>query len=574
MARRAMAAASVWLASAAMAAAAQAQTPSPPPAVPATPLYPAEYHNAERLEERLRALAAAAPDLIRLRRIGRSRLGRPITAALVTNFKVGLTDAKPAAALVGNLDGDEAAAGEAALRTLEFLAAAYAQSPSLQSLLRDRALWVIPRPNPDGTEMLFSTPMSSHGKTFAPRDDDRDGDRDEDGPADLDGDGYALTMRVPSDTGAWVADQGPGADPDLMRLARPGRGERGRFRVLREGLDDDGDGAFNEDGPGGAYLDRNFPIRWRPSHQVEGAGRYPLSEPESRALADFFLGQPSIGLVIHTHIGARALSSGLEEVPKEDAPLFEALRRQFERALEGAEGGRALGAFARPGGARASGSFQDWLYHGLGILAFPARIWTRPPGWSPAEEDDGLDDELRLSRAWLAFFKKQGQGFVPWKAMLHPTLGRVSIGGLTPFTVRTPPGSLLNEAVAPVVRFAINALYLLPEIELRQVTLSALKGPIYKLSFELHNRGFLPTQTARARALKRAAPTIARVELPANAALVQGATRFVLPPIAGRSSVKRAAVVSCAPGASLRLTAAAPRGGRAQAQVTAPGAGQ
>ena len=38
--------------------------------------------------------------------------------------------------------------------------------------------------------------------------------------------------------------------------------EAGKYRVLSEGLDDDHDEAFNEDGPGGVSPNRNFPFRY------------------------------------------------------------------------------------------------------------------------------------------------------------------------------------------------------------------------------------------------------------------------------------------------------------------------
>src|SRR5690606_35790650 len=54
-----------------------------------------------------------------------------------------------------------------------------------------------------------------------------------------------------------------------------------------ESTDADGDGFFAEDGPGGVDLDRNFPHLW-PEFR-DGAGVTPLSEPESRAVAEWIL---------------------------------------------------------------------------------------------------------------------------------------------------------------------------------------------------------------------------------------------------------------------------------------------
>ena len=47
------------------------------------------------------------------------------------------------------------------------------------------------------------------------------------------------------------------------------------------------------------HLDRNFPIRWDPwGEDGTSPGPYPLSEPESRALASFVLGHPGISVAV------------------------------------------------------------------------------------------------------------------------------------------------------------------------------------------------------------------------------------------------------------------------------------
>ena len=80
-----------------------------------------------------------------------------------------------------------------------------------------------------------------------------------------------------------------------MRQARDD--ETGVWRVITEGIDNDGDGDYNEDGIGGLDLHRNYPENWRPDTGRDltrrgwtqfGAGAFPLSEPETYAAVNPF----------------------------------------------------------------------------------------------------------------------------------------------------------------------------------------------------------------------------------------------------------------------------------------------
>lgn len=86
-------------------------------------------------------------------------------------------------------------------------------------------------------------------------------------------------------------------------MKRVPRGE-GIYATSSEGIDNDGDGRINEDGIGGLDLHRNYPENWRPERELtgrgftqRGAGAYPLSEPETRAVFTFLMTHPNIYVV-------------------------------------------------------------------------------------------------------------------------------------------------------------------------------------------------------------------------------------------------------------------------------------
>ena len=159
-------------------------------------------------------------------------------------------------------------------------------------LLASRTVYVISEANPDGAaEWDDQRGVGVEcGRAPATLDEDGDGRTNEDGPNDLNGDGLITLMRVRGPVPAYGIEPSVMIDPDDSRLMRKPDGAKGEVAthsVLVEGVDDDGDGRFNEDGWGGASgggvdFDRHFPIHW-PEH-TDGAGLYPLQRPAARAI--------------------------------------------------------------------------------------------------------------------------------------------------------------------------------------------------------------------------------------------------------------------------------------------------
>ncbi len=70
-------------------------------------------------------------------------------------------------------------------------------------------------------------------------------------------------------------------------------GETGDWIMLgQEGIDNDGDGLVNEDGPGSYDPNRNWGSDWQPNYIQGGAMDYPFQLPEARAVNDFLMAPP------------------------------------------------------------------------------------------------------------------------------------------------------------------------------------------------------------------------------------------------------------------------------------------
>lgn len=231
-------------------------------------------------------------DLARMRSLGASHEGREVWLVEIADAGGTPPNTRPGLLIVGNLEGDHLLGSSLALETVRHLIAR-AEEPEVAELLRRQVVYVVPRLNPDGAERMFGAVASGTRMNARSYDDDNDGRIDEDPPEDLNGDGVITVMRVPSSSGQYL----PRPDePRLLKEADPSQGESGSFALYWEGTDTDGDGFYNEDGPGGVDLNRNFQHAY--PHWERDAGPYMVSEPESRALVDFAIAQRNIAAIL------------------------------------------------------------------------------------------------------------------------------------------------------------------------------------------------------------------------------------------------------------------------------------
>jgi hypothetical protein len=279
-----------------------------------------------------------------------------------------------------------------------------------------RTFYIIPRLNPDGAELFFGDPLNENPKNLKPRDEDYDWVTDEDGPEDLNGDGMITLMRVKDKEGDWVIDE---KDPRLMKKKEAGTPIDKLYKVYPEGIDNDGDELYNEDGPGGFDIDRNFPHNF--GYNPKGLGVYPASESETRSVIDFITRyipelktQPHkniCGVLIFSKYDNLAAGTGIEcgtptfpeppqaeqapsmgrmmffmgrrgrqpteDLPRAtdpqpkrtnqaDVPLFETVSGKYKEitGIDSAESDKP------------AGSMLEWAYFQYGVPAFSANLWS------------------------------------------------------------------------------------------------------------------------------------------------------------------------------------------------------
>jgi hypothetical protein len=251
----------------------------------------ASYLDFDGLTRELQSIVNSS-DLATMESLGTTLEGREVWLVTVGNPRGVSLDQRPAVLVVGNLEGDHVVGSQLSLEAIRYLVD-NTNEPAVREVLDTQVFYFFPRLNPDGAEAMFSRVKWNRRTNAKPRDGDNDGRLDEDGPEDLNGDGYITMMRVADPTGPYMVDP---ADPRIMKTADATKGETGTHKVYWEGTDQDGDGFINEDGPGGVDLNRNFQHEY-PYWQAD-AGKYMVSEVETRAVMDFALAHRNIAAIL------------------------------------------------------------------------------------------------------------------------------------------------------------------------------------------------------------------------------------------------------------------------------------
>jgi murein tripeptide amidase MpaA len=503
------------------------------------------YYRYDELTRILHAFAEEYPQLVRIESIGKSYEGRDIWLLTLTNFATGPADEKPALWVDGNIHASEVSPSAACLYLIHRLTREYGSHEKITRCLDTRAFYVCPRVNPDGAEWaLADKPKIIRSSTRPyPYDEDPIGGLVTE---DIDGDGRMLMMRIPDPNGNWKKHPD---EPRLMIRRDPDEVGGEYYRILPEGrFDEPFDPAILTIQPKkeGLDLNRNFPAHWRQEYEQDGAGPYPTSEPEVRAIVDFIAKHPNItgGVTFHTWSGVllRPYSHQPDDAfPAEDLWTYQKI---------GAKGTEITGYpnisvyhdFKYHPKEYISGVFDDWMYDHMGVFAWTVEIWSpqRQAGITDLKfidwyREHPVEDDLKLLK-W-SDEALGGRGYVDWYPFEHPQLGKVELGGWDMlYAWRNPPPEFLEKEVALFPDWLVWHLLISPKLAVYEATVEPLGDALYKVRLVVQNTGWLPTYiTKKALEKKLVRGVIAEIELPDGATLRTGKPREELGQLEGRA---------------------------------------
>lgn len=457
------------------------------------------YYKYDELEKDLKYFAEKYPELCDLEVICVTEEKRNVYAMTITNKKTGKALDKPAFHIDGNTHAGEVTGSMAAMHAIDVLLNGYGEDKVITTILDRMTIYVVPRISPDGAETYLTTPYSirSVNRVHNPQE---GGVRNE----DLDGDGVIRMMRIPTPYGAWKKDK---ENPSLMVRRDPSDADGEFYDIYPEGefepfVGDENLKKKKEDWT--LDFNRNYPYGWFPENRQAGAGKYPLSNPETKAMADWVIEHPNICGVSTNHT-----SGGVILYPPGTKSASAASQKDIKQFIEIANIGKEeLGyeplniydSFIADPQNYDSGAFDDWCYQSQGIVAYTVELWDLAkragvPLIFNARATESVSDMMKRFVACMKWVNENApEYYEDWKPFHHETFGDIEIGGFNfKFTQQNPPESFLNGVLEQMTRFMIRFAQVVPRLTVDTLKAEKVTDGVYKVTAIVGNLGYLPT---------------------------------------------------------------------------------
>lgn len=470
----------------------------------------------------LKKLNTDFPDITRLESIAKSPGGRDIWALTIGNGDV---DNHPGLAIVSGVDGSYVA-GSALVMIFAQSLIGNSQTDSISHLLDSVTFYIFPNMNPDASEQFFSIPQYERLANDKATDDDRDGRINEDPFEDLNRDGMITQVRIKDPTGEWILHP---SDPRVLIKADKKKGEKGQYILISEGIDNDEDKRYNEDGAGGINFNQNLSFQY--VHFRPGSGEFPVSEPESRGLLDFLYERWNVFCVFTigpadnlstpmSYDESKATAEIVTGIQEKDAILNTLVSDKYTE-FTGEKDHAGLKTF--------EGGFMQWAYFHYGRQSYGTPAFYIPEikikkdtAGLNNDEPDEFNREVNFLK-WADSLLLE-PFFENWTKIEHPDFPgkEVEIGGIYPFKMKNPPPSMLDSLAESHGKFIIWLASLRPELKILNMKTTDLGSQVYRFEIDVYNRGIFPAMSGigeLSRWIKK--PRIS-LELQENQALLSG----------------------------------------------------
>jgi len=488
------------------------------------------YSDYAKQTSRLKSIANANASTTKLVSLGKTSGGKDIW---MLTIGTGETSSHPAIAVIGGTEGSHILGTELAIGFAESLLQ-NSNSDSIKAVLAKTTYYVFPNMSPDAMEQYFAAIKYERLGNASVTDEDRDGKTNEDPYEDLDGNGKITWMRIESPVGEYKTHPD---DPRILIKADITKGEKGKYLLLSEGMDNDKDGVFNEDGDGGVQFNKNMTYK-HPSFS-QGSGEFPVSENESRVLLDQLFELFNIYAVISFGTNNN-LSSPVSYNPAAANQRIVAGWLEADTKVSSLVSDLYIktgGGKDAPKTAAMGGDFVSWGYYHYARFSFSTPGWWPPkakPDTTKKEKAFTIDDASANFLRWSA---QQGinDNYTDWKAYPHPDFPnqKVEIGGIDPFVMSNPPYKLVGDLVKKHTDFLIKLSAFQPAIDIVNVKTEKLGNGLTRISCNIINTGALPSHTKLGERSYWVKKVVAKLTLVNGQTIISGQTNKAIDTIEG-----------------------------------------
>jgi murein tripeptide amidase MpaA len=502
------------------------------------------YFTNDELSELLQEWSTQHPDLLQVSTIGKSYEGRPIWLMTLTNRSTGADLEKPAVWIDANIHATEITGTTSALYITHQLLTSYGTDPQVTRQLDQAVYYIVPRINPDGAAwaMAANPRYVRSGVRPYPWEEKDEGLFVQ----DINGDGKILQMRLPDPHGDWKISP---LDPRLMEKRLPNENGGIYYRLFSEGMLEDYDGYVIKIARPQEGLDfnRNFPFQWRSENEQDGAGPYPASEPETRALAEFIVSHPNINFAITFHTSSRVILRPYSTRPDDDMNTEDLWVYKkvgdIGTKITGYRNASTFHDFKYHPKEVTTGAFDDWMYDRFGVFTYTIELWDLPTEagikdrkWIEWWREHPHEEDLQI----LKWIDEHGasDAYMPWQPYEHPQLGKLELGGWNDmFTWRNPPLGYVESEVKRHYPFMLALGEMLPHLAIHTLQVDQVSQDRYHVTLVVENMGFLPTYTSQQGKTRQASrPVRVELELPEGVHLISGKHREEFGHLEGRSN--------------------------------------